>query len=58
MKHEFLALLVVMLIPSAAMVVQGFRRYGISKFELILLIAAFITVCAYSFTMIWKVMND
>ena len=57
MRHEFLALLVMMLIPSAAMMVQGFRRYGISKFELFLLVAAFVTVCCYYSTMIFEVYN-
>jgi len=55
MRHEFLALLVMMLIPSTAMIVQGFRRYGISKFELFLLVAAFVTVCCYYSTMIFEV---
>ena len=57
MRSEFLALLVMMLIPSTAMVVQGFRHYGISKFELFLLVAAFVTVCCYYSTMIFEVYN-
>ena len=57
MRHEFLALLVMMLIPSTAMGVQGFRRYGISRFELFLLVAAFVTVCCYYSTMIFEVYN-
>ena len=57
MRHEFLALLVMMLIPSTAMIVQGFRRYGISKFELFLLVAASVTVCCYYSTMIFEVYN-
>ena len=57
MRSEFLALLVMMLIPSTAMIVQGFRHYGISKFELFLLVAAFVTVGCYYSTMIFEVYN-